>query len=217
MKFNIVVSATVMITSTGGASRHMGGVLGQFEYLEDKGYYVQTSTEQSDEKFTATYLYPDEDDEWWVSSTPGVRAGVLWNPSHNKTPAPPSSGWRYVDGLSWISDDTLSVTPGTLPPLPRHFLVTVSGAAAEKLPSYRGLFSRTERWWMGRPVYENTVGMFLYHTARNWGWVIGNTLHGSALRGSRARISPSYEDSWTFWAGSEWKPASVIVTSSDKI
>ena len=60
-----------MISSTGGAGQHVGGVLGQYEYYEDKGYYLQTSTEQNNGGFQAVYIYPDTDDNWWVGPTPG--------------------------------------------------------------------------------------------------------------------------------------------------
>ena len=56
-------SEKVVISSTGGAAQHQGGLLGQFEYLEDKDYYLQSNTEQSNEQFIAVYLYPDEDDD----------------------------------------------------------------------------------------------------------------------------------------------------------
>ena len=66
----------MVIWSTGGAAQHHGGVLGQYEYHEDKGYYVQTSTE-SPWWFVARYLYRDEDDKWWVGATPGENS-ALW-------------------------------------------------------------------------------------------------------------------------------------------
>ena len=83
----------VVISSTGGAAQHQGGVLGQYEYDEDKGYYQQISTEQGQEYFEAIYLYPDKDDKWWVNDTPGEKGGWLHNPSPSKTP--PTSGWQY--------------------------------------------------------------------------------------------------------------------------
>ena len=60
-------SATIVISSTGGAAQHQGGSLGQFEYVEDKGYYVQSSTEQGSDEFRPRYLYHDEEDKWLVS------------------------------------------------------------------------------------------------------------------------------------------------------
>ena len=119
MVINIVFSATVVINSTGGTALHHGGALGQFEYLEDKGYYVQTSTDQNNEKFLAIYLSRDVDDNWNVGRTPGMR-GWLWNPSPSKTHDPPTSGWTFADSWSWISDNTLSVTPGPLPSCDSH-------------------------------------------------------------------------------------------------
>ena len=67
--------ATVVISSTGGANQRHGGDLGQYEYLEDKGYYVQSSTEQSNAMFEAVYLFRDEDENWYVSTTPGKKVG----------------------------------------------------------------------------------------------------------------------------------------------
>ena len=119
----------MVISSTGGAAKYNGGVLGQFEYYEDKGYYVQSSTEQSEENFEAVYLYRDEEDRWKVGPKPGDQNAWLYNTLPSKTP--PTSGWQWGDSKSWHDDPTLTVTPGPLPPLPRQFRVVVSGAAAE--------------------------------------------------------------------------------------
>ena len=200
----------MVISSAGGATQRLGGALGQYEYHEDKGHYVQTSTEQSDEGFDARYLYRDEDYFWWVFHTPGEKNGYLRN--DRTSPTLPTGGWQYWDGdsKSWQVDRTLIVTPRTLK-LPRQFTVTATGAAAELLPSFLGVFNRTERWWLGRPVYANTEGELLYYGPRDKGWVIGDTLGNYGLRGS-SRHSPANVDRWRYWTGSEDKPASVTVT-----
>ena len=206
----------MVISSTGGAGQHQGAVLGQYEYHEDKGYYVQTSTEQSNEKFVARYLYRDQDDKWWVGPTPGAKSGRwLRNTSPSQTPL--SSGWLYADKTtkSWQDDQTLTVTPGPLPPLPKQFTVTVTEPATRKLSSYQGVFTKTQRWWHGRPVYVNTEGQLLHHSTADLGWSIGDKLGKYTLRGSQARHSPVDEDNWRYWDGSEDKPASVTVTGSD--
>ena len=88
-------SATVVISSTGGATQYQGGSLGQFKYDEDKGYYFQRSTGQNSDQFRPRYLYHNVEDKWNVGPTPGVDAGHLYNPHPSKTP--PTSGWRYAD------------------------------------------------------------------------------------------------------------------------
>ena len=201
----------MVISSSGKAAQHQGNAFGQFEYLEDKGYYLQTSTEQSNEKFLARYLYHDENDEWWVASTPGAKSG-RWLRSRSSQ-IPPSSGWQYWDD-GWQDDLTLTVTHGPLT-LPRQFTVTLTGAAAEKWPSYKGVFDKTLRWWNGKPVYVNTEGRLLHHGYTDDGWAIASKLGYYALRGSQAHNSPAEEDSWVYWTGSERKPASVKVTGSD--
>ena len=195
--------------STGGAVQL---VLGQYEYVEDKGYYVQSSTEQNNEQYEAVYLY-SLNGTWRVGPTPGVGSGWLQNNSPSQIP--PTTGWMYADGGGhWQADDAISVTPGPLPPLPRQFTVTATGATAETQSSRLGVFTRTQRWWAGRPVYVNTEGELLYHGGFDDGWQIGPKFGWSGLRGSRAYDSPVHEDSWTYWISgeSEWKPASVTVT-----
>ena len=175
-----MISATVVISSRGGAVQHLGGMLGQYEYLEDKEYYVQTSTERCEEWFRARYLFRDEDDKWWVSDIPGEKIGWLYNPRSSQTL--PSSGWRYADNGSWHDDLTMTVT-------------------------------KRERWLYGRPVYVNKHGRTLHHGGT---WEIGYNLgQHSPVRGSRARDSPVNEKSWTYWTGSERKPALVTVTGSN--
>ena len=208
-----------MISSTGGAARREGGVLGQFEYHEDKGYYMQTSTEQKNEWYRAVYLYRMDADGWYVGDTHDiwlVNGAWLYNPSTSKTP--PTSGWQYANGdtfASWSDDPTLTVTPGPLSPLPKQFRVTASGAQAEEWAPSLGVFNRTERWWWGRPVYINAEGLLLHHGSRDLGWMIGQSINDYFLRGSRSHHSPASEDTWTYWAGSELKPASVTVTAME--
>jgi len=203
------ISAMVVISSMGGAAQRHGGALGQYEYDEMKGYYQQTSTEQGDER----YLYHDEDDKWWVSSTPGEMRGVLLNPSPSKTV--PTSGWQYADNGTFHDDPTLTISPGPLSPLARQFTVTATGAAAKRYPDFLGVFTRSERWCNGRPVYINNQGRLLRHGAGDWGWMIGRALCKGALSGSRAHHSPDSERNWRYLTWSGWKPASVTVTASD--
>ena len=94
------------------------------------------------ENFLAFYLYHDPDDKWWVE-------GWLHNPSPSKSL--PTSGWQYFDhtSMAYKDDPTLTISPGPLPPLPRQFTVTATGAAAEMWPECPGVFTRTQRWCMG--------------------------------------------------------------------
>ena len=142
--FNIT-SATVVISSLGGAAQKKGGTFGQYEYDEDTGYYERTSTEQSHEEYIASYLYRDEDGEWSVSSTPhGRNSFGLWNPNPSSSKKLQMKGWKYSDGQTWQDDPYLTVTPGPLSPLPAQFTVTATGLAAEIWTSYPGVFNRTE-------------------------------------------------------------------------
>ena len=213
---------TVVVSSRGEAAKLHGDLLGQYEFDPEKNCYVQTNTElhtntePTNFNFNVRYLYQYEDDKWWVGSKPGRRIGWLHNPIPSKTL--PISGWRYGDGWGSFHDDpTLTVTPGPLL-LPRQFTVTAPGAPAEVSPppSCLGVFTRTERWWYGRPIYVNNRGRLLHHDYGNSGWMIGERLGWRALlMATQSYHSPDGGDSWIYWTGSEWKPVSVTVTGSE--
>ena len=174
-----MMSEFLVITSEGGATKIVGEVLGQYKYEADSKYYVQTSTEQSHEDFVAIYMYPDSDNCWWVGSTPGKKKGVLRNTRTNNEGLPENGHWQYWDSSkkSLQDDRMLTVSRGPLPPLPRLFKVTATGAAADKWPGCLGVFTRTQRWWAGRPVYTNTQGRLLHRGSRDNGCEIGSPLN----------------------------------------
>ena len=93
-----------------------GELLGQYEYDEDRGYYVQASSEQSNDQYTARYLYRDEDDEWVGGPKPGGELIWLWNPNPSKKL--PAGGWMFYDNAlhnDWQNDPSLTVTTSSLP------------------------------------------------------------------------------------------------------
>ena len=162
------------------------------------------------------YLYPGKDDVWNVGATPGESKGWLKNPSPSKTL--PTSGWQYYDSKAWQDDPSLTITLGPLPPLCSQYNVGVTGAANEKRPSYQGVFTRTDRWWLGRPVYDNTQGRLLYHGAAADGWVIGSKLGYNVLRGYEgAHVSPVSQSNWKYYVNQHYEPANVTVTSKCEI
>ena len=165
------------------------------------------------EYYKPLYLYPDNDDEWWVGLIPGETRGMLYNSIANKTL--PVSGWQYANTIGvFHNDPSLTITSGPLPPLCRKFTVTITGAAAKTWPSFLGVFTRT-RWWRGRPVFVNSLGMLLHHGPGDYGWMIGRKYGIYTLRGSRSHLSPASERNWKYWTGSDWRSASVTITGSD--
>ena len=186
---------------------------------------MQSSTEQSNEKYQAVYLYPLNDDKWHVGPTPGKK-GWMYSNSPSKTPCTGDWWWYSTNtnsrgnGENWKKDNGLSIIHGSLPPLPRQCTFTASGAAAKMYPSCLGVFTKTERWWRGKPVYVNTEGSLLYHGANEDGWGIGpkKKYYGqndwgfgfSKLKGSRGYLSPDDEDNWRYWTGTEWIPAASV-------
>ena len=203
---------------TGPAAERWPSALGVFTRSERSwaGRPVYTNTE-------GRLLYLGGDHGWLIGRSIGMAALKGSRSRHS----PESEDiWSYFTGSEWkpasvtvtvtASDDPILTSPGLRPPLPRQFTVTVTGAAAEKRPDCKGVFTWSVRSCDGKPVYSNTWGMILYHVPR--GWVIGRALDGPLLRGSRGvsnnqdHHSPESEDSWIYWTGSDWEPASVTVT-----
>ena len=196
----------VVISSSGVTAEILGEVLGQYEYDEDTGCYVQTSTEQNNEVFIRRYLcskYYQNIKMWLVTNNPNmeIETGHAWIMSKDL-----QTGWVYYDGDTWKPDPSLTVTSGSLPPLPAQF--TVTGVIG---PPYIGVYNKTERWWSGRPVYVNNQEQLLYHDGS---WLIGDELGYHVLSGSRSYPSPACERSWTKFTTYE-EPTSVKIVSSE--
>ena len=175
-------------------------LLGQYEYDEEKECYVQSSTEQRSKKYTAKYLYKDEEDDWVVGPTPGGKTFWMWNINSTKLT---TGDWLVAFNGTWYFDPSITVTPGALPPLPSQFIVTASSsgefAKISDSLEYLGVFNKTERWWEGRPVYMNYMsskGRFLYHGIQSWS--IGHKLGYYTLRGSKSYKSPADVKNWTY-------------------
>ena len=188
----ICFSATVVISSTGGAAEVMGDTLGQYEYDEDKECYVQSSTDQSSEQYVGRFLYYTLEYEAWVVART-IPSMEFWIMSEEL-----QTDWMYFDGDTWKSDPSLTINPGPLPPLPSQFTVTTEvrpSSISGVYKSISGVYNKTERWWAGRPVYVNMDGMLLYH---DWSWMIGDELGYTFLWGSQSHHSPDCERNWTY-------------------
>ena len=208
-----------MISSTGDTAEIMGEVLGQYDYVEEKECYVQKSTEQNSivgspdigvRRYLCSKYY--QNIKWWiVFHTPNEETetniellnflgfcpdhGVSWD--FGKTQCTflyiksreLKTGWEYYDGETWHPDPSLTVTPGTLPPVPSQYTVL---ASHENWSAYSGVYKKTEHWWAGRPVYvknEETEQIFphlnVLYLYQESSWRIGNKLGWYALRESQ--------------------------------
>ena len=198
----------LVISSEGGAAHLKGGVLGQYCYDPDTGFYLQTSTEKGHENYNQPRYISPVDDVWCVGDAPGVKAGALKNPT--KSQSLPLVGWMYSDDKTFHADTTLVISPGPLSSLCDRITVSASGPAAEVQSPKLGEFSRTEMWWNGRPVFRNSQGQLLKQSGKEWD--VGPNLGRAGLRGSMTHPCPGSEKKWEYAVGREqWKPASVTI------
>ena len=149
---------------------------------------------------------------------------LLRNETKSKDPPFPSEGdrppfgWQYANSVPWQpwkDDPSLKITPGAMTRICRKVNVEPSGAAAERYPSLNGEYVMTDRWYCGRPVYQNDFGQLLYQQddTTNTGWAIGPNIGDPNIRGLKARNCPADETSWTFLNGiSSWPVAKITIT-----
>ena len=195
-----------MISSNGIAAREYTYILGQYEYDVYKKAFVQKNTEHNINGYWPRYIYSNKKDQWFVGLNNGGLEGWLFN--QNKSKKIPQEGWKVLINRKYQKDPTLKVIQGSLS-LSKQYEVTASGGAADMCPSCLGIFNKTERWWNGRPIYENTNGYSLYHDS--YGWSISKKIGERTQYGTYGTLEHSNE--WNYWNGSEYKVASVTVSS----
>ena len=211
----------VVLSSSGRTAQHQRGMLGQYDYDVERGHYVQTSTEGESELYSPVYMYPDTDHKWWVGPCPGAKAGWLHNPAPSKKLPEflTESDWQcwVAPDKMWTGDPYLTIFPGPLSDLSPAYTVTASGDAARRLPAALGMFTMTQRWWNGRPVFENNKGWFLHH-GQSVGWMIGSKIGRHELMGSTwSHYSPASEKDWRYFDSdaSKFKPATLCISVSN--
>ena len=207
----------VVLSSSGQTALHQRGMLGQYDYDVDRGHYVQTSTEMESEHYKAVYMYPDSNHMWWVGPCPGAQAGWLHNPTPSDTLPEflAENDWQCWNNSEqeWTVDPFLTIFPGSLSDLSPGYRVSASRDTTRGWPAALGVFRMTQRWWNGRPVFENNKGWFLHH-GQSVGWMIGSKIGKHELKGShRSHHSPSSENHWKYFDSdaSKFRTASVII------
>ena len=211
LRRNSEMSTKLVITSTGSTAWTYGGILGQYEYDNTLGYYVQSNTEKENGNFYPAFLYSVED-IWQV----GPKENKYWLKNSDPSTRIPTSGWQYyrpetnVD----IEDPLLMITFGPFINECEAYVVAASEHAADLFPSYLGVFSFTDRWWNGRPLLTNSNGRLMYHGNQDYGWLLSSDLDNNVIRGTMSHLSPEREKNWLYWdsSSSSYKQASLNVT-----
>ena len=201
-------------SATSYLARSIISVMGPGPVEDTKLISCPPSPELTSSTTLRIYLYPDEDDIWWVGLTPGKKDGWMRNPTPSKSF--PRKGWHWTDGKIWYADNTLVISPGQLPPLPTKFMVrlTDAKAKAKKFQDGLGVYTKTERWWLGRPVYKNMRDWRLCHGPGGHGWMIGPASGEPVLSGFGSCDSP-VDQRWRYWEcgfGTGWTLTELMVT-----
>ena len=193
------------IFSTGKATEEnsaIGGGLGQYDYVPQFGYWLQTTrlNGQDDGQVTRRYVYKHSDSVYGLVSDQG---GVWFHKMGQQ--------WFYSSGVGVLEvDNTLLINHEPLNTTCNSYLVTSYGASYERFNDSFGVFNMTDNWLYGRPVYSNEVGQLLY--VCNYGqWCIGPKIGRYGIRSSDKPMFPASATGWVFWNGSSPEKADIEV------
>ena len=141
----------------------------------------------------------------WVSDTSDNKGIGGWLQKKN-------NNWFFSLGNDvWNKDATLTVVPGGLQVTCRTYQVAATGPAAEKYRDSMGLFTVTNQWRNGRPLYRTSNGHLLY-VCDGGQWCLGDQVGHYGIRSRDKPVFPEGVRYWVFWDGSSAQQAQVSVS-----
>ena len=163
-----------------------------------------------------SYLYHVPGEDWWVSGVPGIEEGWLKNESKSETV--PTTGWKYLDddGKQWHSDPSIKITPGKLVSVCDTITIKGDWKVVTMQPDSLGTFTRTDKWFNGKPVFINDKGWYL-HSGNGGGWNVGEKIGKYFIHSKTAPLCPAKAEEWVSWTGQgsgRVKPATISVSCS---
>jgi len=217
-----IISMTVnvpndLIVLAGDGTMEKGECLGLYHFDTDHGCYKQVATEEhcNPAKRRSRYIYRASNEVWNISRTPGETTGLMKNTSKSVTL--PLTGWMFVDNKdNWCSDPSVKIQFGSLLPNQQcgDVRIQLRGAAADKWPECGGLFTKTDKYFYGKPVFVNTQSEYL-HCSGVGTWSVGSKIGEAGIRSTSAGLCPAQIKTWTYFTGSEDKPADVTISCSN--
>ena len=109
---------------------------------------------------------------------------------------------------AWVTDLSITIQPGKIKPC-ASVSVELFGSTKEKYSKYMGLYTLTDTWANGRPVFKNAREHLLYAQKYLSGgvqdstgkWVIGNSILKFVLLSIDGTLSPTEATHWSFYNG----------------
>ena len=131
---------------------------------------------------------------WRVTKELGAAEG-LHNPCSGLTP--PTQGWRHCHPSDGKWRDVPELMLSSKAVSCDSIIVTGKGKVAGKYKKFFGTFRKTDEWRLGRPVFANDHGCYLYYFQCYWrlGDDVGD-LGRLWTAGVAPSICPAQSDSW---------------------
>ena len=85
-----------------------------------------------------------------------------------------------------------------------------STAAADKFPEKIGVFTRTNKYYIGKSVFVNNSGWYL-HSSGDGAWSVGPKIGEAGICSTLTGLWPAQIKTWTYWNGADDKPAQVTI------
>ena len=181
--------------------------LGVYDYNSKTGVYQQRSIHFS--KKPRYLSQSKKSNKWFVGSIPRSGRGWLYNPATSSSV--PTKGWQYnKEGEGFVSAASINAVEGVMEPC-RELSITLSGAAANKHSACcRSLFTLSDSWLNGRPIYTNRDG-FKLHFGNEGGWLVGSKYYVYKIKSIDGPIYPNNAEYWQYWDGEVDQPATVEI------
>ena len=107
---------------------------------------------------------------------------------------------------AWVTDLSITIQPGKIKTC-SSVSVELFGSTKEKYSKYMGLYTLTDTWAKGRPVFKNARKHLLYVQKYQSGglqggpWAIGDGIWKYVLHSIDGTLSPTESTYWSFWDG----------------
>ena len=221
---SLKMDTALLVTSSGPSAEYWGGMLGIYKKAGTHNncpYYKLVDTERSDG--VEQVIYRLEEIGWAFG--PGLDGSTALE-NASMTVSVPLTGWTCWIGDKFIDDPHLRISYDE-PPSCGEITIRLSGDAAVKQPWCVGVYSPTQMFSSGRPVFKHqTQGIYLlvrpgYSSWRvqesvesEWSWMQSGCAPTMCPADPRAQTSErNGQESWRY-PDNGWKHGDITVKCS---
>ena len=204
-----------------------------YSFDQEHDCYKQVATEENHYPSLrkSRFVYQASDEAWYISDKPGKPEGWMYNTSESRTL--PLTGWMVWDRPpKKISKRKIkksfavmlrdSKKGSNVPSVKIQFGPLTSDQecrnieihfSSRKWLTYGGLFTKTNNFFCGKPVFINDYGQKL-HSTDDGDWGIGPVLGYVLIKSSSAGLCPAKIKTWSSCSEEVFSPIDSTIECS---